>query len=75
MFHARSSRALFLQQRVSGSPFIIKHFLTWEVKETRCFALEYVPGGDLFDVLKQERHFDSPRAAKYVNQLGQVRCA
>ena len=57
---------------VSGCPFIVQLYHTWDVKNTRCFALEYVSGGDMFDVLKRERRFESPRAAKYILQLGQV---
>jgi hypothetical protein len=57
---------------VAGSPFIVRLFHTWDVQETRCFALEHVSGGDLFDLLKKERRFESARAAKYVLQLGQV---
>lgn len=61
-----------IMNMVAGSPFIVRLFHTWDVQETRCFALEHVSGGDLFDLLKKERRFESARAAKYVLQLGQA---
>ena len=36
-------------------------------------AMEYVHGGDLFEILRKERRFSPHRAAKYSLQLATVR--
>ena len=69
----RAHTTLTLAQKlVTGHPLIVKLYHIWEAGGIQCFALEYIPGGDLFDVLKRERHFSSHRSAKYVLQLGNV---
>jgi hypothetical protein len=62
-----------LQELVNGHPLIVRLFHAWEANDNKCFALEFVGGGDLFEILKKERKFSVHRAARYVLQLGKVR--
>eukprot|EP00042_Codosiga_hollandica_P040643 m.352892 g.352892 ORF g.352892 m.352892 type:complete len:984 (+) comp55916_c0_seq1:122-3073(+) len=61
-----------IMELVSGYPLIVKLFHTWTVNGHKCFALEYIAGGDLFEILKKERKFSQSRSSRYVLQLGRA---
>eukprot|EP00042_Codosiga_hollandica_P044944 m.449762 g.449762 ORF g.449762 m.449762 type:complete len:827 (+) comp56903_c0_seq2:199-2679(+) len=61
-----------IMELVNGHPLLIRLYHSWTALETRCFALDYVAGGDLFEILKQQTKFSHERAARYVLQLGKA---
>lgn len=50
-------------------PFLVSAHYSFQTPESIFLILDYVPGGELFERLKQESKFDEPRAKLYAAEI------
>ncbi|CAD8106027.1 unnamed protein product [Paramecium primaurelia] len=58
-----------LAEQSNSHPFLCKLLSVFETKSWVCFALEYCPGGELFQQLKRVKRMDEQQAKFYFSQV------
>ena len=50
-------------------PFIVRYEAHFQTKSSLCLVMEYVDGGDLFQILKTKEYFDEAVVRFYLSEI------